>query len=64
VISAVSKVVLGVRVQDRAKEFWTESIGFELVQDPGDGQERWVEVRSPDGTAKLTSASDREGTSS
>jgi hypothetical protein len=56
VISAVSKVVLRVQVQDRAKAFRTETIDFELVQDAGHGQERWVEVRSPDGTAKLVSA--------
>lgn len=48
-ISGVSKVVLQVGDQDRAKAFWTETMGFELVQDAPYGQERWLEVRSPDG---------------
>jgi predicted enzyme related to lactoylglutathione lyase len=49
VISGVSKVVLQVEDQDRAKAFWIETIGFELAQDAPYGQERWLEVRSPDG---------------
>jgi predicted enzyme related to lactoylglutathione lyase len=47
-ISGVSKVVIGVQDQDRAKAFWTETMGFELVQDAPYEQERWLEVRSPD----------------
>jgi len=47
-ISGVSKVVIGVQDQDRAKAFWTETMGFELVQDAPYDQERWLEVRSPD----------------
>jgi predicted enzyme related to lactoylglutathione lyase len=49
VISGVSKVVLEVGDQDRAKAFWTETMGFELAQDAPYGQERWLEVRSPGG---------------
>lgn len=48
-IGGVSKVVLEVGDQDRAKAFWTETMGFELAQDAPYGQERWLEVRSPDG---------------
>jgi predicted enzyme related to lactoylglutathione lyase len=48
-ISGVSKVVLQVGDQDRAKAFWIETMGFELAQDAPYGQERWLEVRSPDG---------------
>lgn len=48
-ISGVSKVVLPVEDQDRAKAFWTQTMGFELAQDAPYGQERWLEVRSPDG---------------
>jgi lactoylglutathione lyase len=39
--------------QDRAKAFWTETVGFELVQDTpmGDapGSPRWLEVQAPGG---------------
>jgi predicted enzyme related to lactoylglutathione lyase len=50
VISGVGKVVLDVEDQDRANQFWTETIGFALKQDASYGDERWLEVRSPDGT--------------
>lgn len=48
-ITGVSKVVLQVEDQDRAKAFWTETMGFQLAQDAPYGQERWLEVRSPEG---------------
>jgi predicted enzyme related to lactoylglutathione lyase len=48
VISGVSKVALEVEDQDRARAFWTETLGFELVQDAPYGEERWLEVRTPD----------------
>jgi predicted enzyme related to lactoylglutathione lyase len=48
VISGLSKVVLDVEDQDRARAFWTEVMGFELVQDAPYGEGRWLEVRSPD----------------
>ena len=49
-ISGVSKVVVDVDDQDRAKAFWTDVMGFELVQDTpyGDDGTRWLEVRTPD----------------
>jgi len=47
-ITGVGKVVIEVQDQERAKAFWTEIIGFELVQDMPYQQERWLEVRSPD----------------
>ena len=47
-ISGVAKVVLDVEDQDRALDFWTTAMGFELVQDTPYGDERWLEVRSPD----------------
>ena len=38
--------------QDRAKRFWTETLGFELLQDTpmgeGEGAPRWIEVAPPD----------------
>jgi len=49
VIGGVTQVVIGVEDQDRAKVFWTQGLGFELVQDAPYGRERWLEVRTPDG---------------
>ncbi len=49
-IEGVSKVVIEVEDQDRARAFWTEKLAFELVQDTSYGDERWVEVRPPDKT--------------
>jgi lactoylglutathione lyase len=49
VIGGVSKVGVEVDDQDRAKAFWTQTMGFELVQDtPYREGERWLEVRTPD----------------
>jgi predicted enzyme related to lactoylglutathione lyase len=47
-IEGVSKVVIEVDDQARALMFWTETLGFELHQDTPYGEERWVEVRTPD----------------
>jgi lactoylglutathione lyase len=48
-INGIGKVALEVEDQDRAKRFWTETMGFELVQDSPYGEgERWLEVRTPD----------------
>ena len=48
-IGGVSKVAIEVDDQQRAKEFWTETMGFELVKDePYHDDFRWVEVRPPD----------------
>jgi hypothetical protein len=33
--------------------FWTEQLGFELVQDGPYGAERWLEVRTPDQAVTL-----------
>ena len=48
-LNGISKVVLDVDDQDRAKDFWTSAMDFELVRDVPYGDERWLEVRSPDG---------------
>jgi predicted enzyme related to lactoylglutathione lyase len=53
VINGVTKVVLDVDDQDRAKRFWTETVGFTLVQDTPYGDERWLEVQAPDGGVVL-----------
>jgi predicted enzyme related to lactoylglutathione lyase len=52
-VSGVSKVVIDVEDQDRAKAFWTERMGFDVAQDVAYGDERWLEVRSPDGAVLL-----------
>jgi lactoylglutathione lyase len=49
-IRGVQQVVLYVDDQDRAKQFWTEKMGCEVVQDAAYGEDqRWLEVRTPDG---------------
>jgi lactoylglutathione lyase len=47
-IGGVAQVVIEVEDQERAKAFWTETLGFELAQDAPYGEERWLEVRTPD----------------
>lgn len=51
-ISGVRSVSIYVGDQDRAKTFWTETMGFELLGDTpmGQGEEapRWIEVAPPD----------------
>jgi predicted enzyme related to lactoylglutathione lyase len=49
VLLGVNKVRLGVVDQERARRFWVETIGCEVVQDESYGDERWLEVRLPDG---------------
>jgi predicted enzyme related to lactoylglutathione lyase len=46
-ITGVGKVVVPVADQDRAKEFWTERVGFEVTRDETSGDERWIEVSPP-----------------
>jgi predicted enzyme related to lactoylglutathione lyase len=53
VIGGVTKVVVEVEDQDRALGFWTEQLGFELVTDAPYGEERWLEVRTPDKAVTL-----------
>ena len=45
----VSKVRVGAVDQECAKRFWVDTIGCETVQDERYGDERWLEVRLPDG---------------
>jgi lactoylglutathione lyase len=53
VIEGVSKVVIEVEDQQRALEFWTETLGFELHRDEAYGDERWLEVEAPDRATTL-----------
>ena len=52
-ISGVSKVVIEVEDQDRAKGFWTKTMGYGLVQDAPNEGKRWLELRCPDGATNL-----------
>ncbi|GLY34848.1 glyoxalase [Amycolatopsis sp. NBRC 101858] len=58
-IQGVSKVVVGVEDQARAKKFWSEVAGFAVTTDvPYDDQgRRWVEVTAPNGTILVLSES-------
>ena len=48
-IRGISQVLLEVEDQDRALSFWTDIMGFGLVQDaPYGDRGRWIEVRTPD----------------
>jgi catechol 2,3-dioxygenase-like lactoylglutathione lyase family enzyme len=51
-LTAVRSVGIYVGDQDRAKEFFTDRLGFDLVQDTpmgeGPGALRWIEVAPPD----------------
>jgi predicted enzyme related to lactoylglutathione lyase len=59
-IRGVSKVVVGVQDQQRAKRFWSEVLGFEVTTDvPYDDKgHRWVEVTAPDGETALILSTD------
>ncbi|WP_113694262.1 VOC family protein [Amycolatopsis albispora] len=54
-VRGVSKIVVGVDDQQRAKHFWTELLGFSVAIDEpyGDSGERWLEVTTPDGETTL-----------
>jgi predicted enzyme related to lactoylglutathione lyase len=67
VIDAVAFVSINVADQDRAKKFYTEQLGFELVQDvpmgdPGDF--RWIEVCPPGARTRVVLFHNPEGTGS
>jgi predicted enzyme related to lactoylglutathione lyase len=48
-IKGVAKVVVPVDDQERAREFWTERVGFDVSFDETYGDERWIEVAPPGG---------------
>jgi predicted enzyme related to lactoylglutathione lyase len=47
-VRGVSQVVVEVEDQERALGFWTEKLGFDVGRDEPYGDERWLEVRTPD----------------
>jgi len=52
-INGVNQVVLYVEDQEKAKQFWTEKMGFAVAQDDAYGDERWIAVQAPDGAMRL-----------
>jgi lactoylglutathione lyase len=65
VIDSVAFVTIDVSDQDRAKKFYTEQLGFELVRDDpmGDpGGPRWIEVRPPGARTHVVLFDDPAGT--
>jgi predicted enzyme related to lactoylglutathione lyase len=54
VISGVGKVIIPAEDQERAKEFWTTRLGFEVTTDAPYGEQgRWLEVTPPDRSIAL-----------
>ena len=47
-ISGVQKIIVLVEDQDKAKQWWTTVLGFEVVRDDSYGDERWIEITPPD----------------
>jgi predicted enzyme related to lactoylglutathione lyase len=60
-ITGIGKVVVPVDDQERAKEFWTTQVGFELHRDESYGEERWIEVSPPNGGPLLVLSSRAPG---
>ena len=48
-VRGVKQVEIDVQDQQRALDFWTTKIGFEVARDEPYGAERWLEVQAPDG---------------
>ncbi|MEV6301965.1 VOC family protein [Actinoplanes sp. NPDC051861] len=57
-LTGIRKVRIGVRDQERARRFWTEVMGCEVAQDQTYGDERWLEVRLPDGVLLILELAD------
>ncbi len=43
----VKQLIVPVDDQERAKTFWVEQMGFQIVSDETFGDERWIEVSPP-----------------
>lgn len=61
-ITGVSKVIVPVDDPEVARQFWTETMGFELVTDQTYGPERWIEVSPPDRRVVLVLSPRQPGT--
>jgi len=63
-ISAVATVIVPVTDQDRALEFYVDTLGFEKRGDDAFGNgDRWVEVAPPDAETTIAIVPPREGES-
>lgn len=60
-IEGVGQVIIEVGDQDRALEFWTNTVGFELTRDAPYGEGRWIEVTTRDGAIVLVLSLRRGG---
>lgn len=48
-ITGVRKIIIPVENEERAREFWTTRLGFEVTLDERHGEgRRWIEVTPPD----------------
>ena len=64
IINRVGRVAVPVTDQDRAIQFYTETLGFELLGDTPygeDSDDRWVEVAPPAGGTALAIVPPRPG---
>jgi lactoylglutathione lyase len=52
-VKGVRQIVVPVADQERARQFWTERLGFKVVTDEAYGGARWLEVAPPDGSPVL-----------
>ena len=53
-VSGVAVVSVPVSDQERARDFYVEKLGFEVVEDRVLGDQRWVQVRPPGAPTSLT----------
>ena len=53
-ITSVQVVSVPVSDQDRAREFYVDTLGMEVVNDTAFDQQRWVEVRPKGSATSLT----------
>src|ERR1044072_7770571 len=60
-LGVVRQVVLYVSDQAVARQFWTEGIGCTVATDAEYGDERWLEVLTPDGHTRLVLAMAQPG---
>ena len=49
VITGVKKVIVAVDDLQSSLEFWTQRVGFQATRDETFGDERWIELATPDG---------------
>lgn len=53
-ITGINKVAVPVDDQQAALEFWRDKLGFVVRTDAAYGEQRWIEVASPNGAVVLT----------